>query len=499
MRPANEVRFDEWTLRLDSGELTRAGAIVRLQAQPLQVLQLLLEHPGEVVRREELVARLWPSGIVDFDTALNSAVRRLRHALDDIADAPRCIETIPRRGYRFVGTIEPPARESLGGTVARIASSREPPLRSAVLGAAMLFALASLGLGEDSHTPRDDEAELSVPAAATSNTARESDFAALRYREGRYFYQRRAPGDLERARGRFEQALAMDPDLAQAQAGLASAYFVMAMTGEIDRDVGFTRARAAAERAITIDPRIAEAHYRLAFIARFSNDPREADAEWRTATALEPGGAMALSMQASDALSEGRVGEGVELSRKAAAAEPLASVYRYNLAVALFLAGRIDEAKEVNLEAIELSPDFSADIAARALILEDDFEQALALIERWPDGPVRQECLALAYYGLHRIAEADDALAALIRSAGTSDPLRIVEVYAYRGDETAALQWLDTGTAFFHDPRAARHAGVWPWMLRLSPFVASLRDSPQWNAWLATLKAPATATTGAGL
>ena len=79
MASAGEVRFDGWTLRPATGELLRDGVKVRLPVQPLRLLEELLTHPGEVVTREQLIARLWPRGVVDYDTALNTAVRRLRH------------------------------------------------------------------------------------------------------------------------------------------------------------------------------------------------------------------------------------------------------------------------------------------------------------------------------------------------------------------------------------------------------------------------------------
>ncbi|MFL6601759.1 MAG: winged helix-turn-helix domain-containing tetratricopeptide repeat protein [Steroidobacteraceae bacterium] len=102
---AQIFRFDDWTLNLQSGELHRGSARTRLQEHPLQVLASLLECPGEVVTREQLIARLWPSSVVDFDTGLNTAVRKLRAALGDTADTPRYIETLPRRGYRFIAPV----------------------------------------------------------------------------------------------------------------------------------------------------------------------------------------------------------------------------------------------------------------------------------------------------------------------------------------------------------------------------------------------------------
>ena len=97
---SNEYRFDGWTLSAQLGELVKAGKRIRLQTQPLYVLKELLARPGQSMR-EELIARLWPNGVVEFDTGLNSAIRRLRGALGDDAETPRYIETIPRRGYRF--------------------------------------------------------------------------------------------------------------------------------------------------------------------------------------------------------------------------------------------------------------------------------------------------------------------------------------------------------------------------------------------------------------
>lgn len=101
------VRFGTFELYEQSGEIRTNGVTTRLSEQPLQILLLLLERPGEVVTREQLRERLWPAGtFVDFDTGLNSAVRKLREALGDSAENPRYIETLPRRGYRLVAAVE---------------------------------------------------------------------------------------------------------------------------------------------------------------------------------------------------------------------------------------------------------------------------------------------------------------------------------------------------------------------------------------------------------
>ena len=107
LRSQETVRFGPFELDRASGELRKNGAKVRLQQQPLQILQVLLEEPGRVLTREELQQRVWRSDtFVDFDHGINNAIKRLREALGDTAEKPHYIETLPRRGYRFIGTVK---------------------------------------------------------------------------------------------------------------------------------------------------------------------------------------------------------------------------------------------------------------------------------------------------------------------------------------------------------------------------------------------------------
>src|SRR5271156_2127111 len=100
------LRFSSFELDLRARELRKHGLKIKLQDQPFQILALLLERPGEVVTREQLRDRLWPADtFVDFDHSLNSAVKKLRQALNDDPDVPRFIETLPRRGYRFIAPL----------------------------------------------------------------------------------------------------------------------------------------------------------------------------------------------------------------------------------------------------------------------------------------------------------------------------------------------------------------------------------------------------------
>ena len=120
--PSQFIRFGIFEVDPRAGELWKKGLRVKLQDQPLQILVALLKKPGEVVTREELRAKLWPTDtFVDFEHGLNAAVKRLRDALNDSAENPRFIETLPRRGYRFITTTVPDA--------AQPEQSQSPPRR----------------------------------------------------------------------------------------------------------------------------------------------------------------------------------------------------------------------------------------------------------------------------------------------------------------------------------------------------------------------------------
>jgi Tol biopolymer transport system component/DNA-binding winged helix-turn-helix (wHTH) protein len=132
-------RFGVFELNPHLGELRKHGLRLRLQEQPLRILVALLENPGEVVGREQLQAKLWaPGTYVDYDNAINSAVRKLRNALDDTAENPRFVKTVARRGYRFIAPVS-------AGPVGPVAATPQPPpRRSKWRVAAALIALAAV-------------------------------------------------------------------------------------------------------------------------------------------------------------------------------------------------------------------------------------------------------------------------------------------------------------------------------------------------------------------
>ena len=107
----DSVRFGIFEVDLNAGEIRNNGIKVKLSGQPFQVLTILLSRPGEVLTREELQKQLWPDTFVDAERNLNTAINKIREVLGDSADSPRFIETLPRRGYRFIAPVQSTQKE----------------------------------------------------------------------------------------------------------------------------------------------------------------------------------------------------------------------------------------------------------------------------------------------------------------------------------------------------------------------------------------------------
>src|ERR1700756_487353 len=119
------LRFEIFEVDLRPGELRKAGVKQKFGGQPFQVLSILLERPGDVVTREELQKRLWPDTFVDVDHNLNTAINRIREVLGDSAENPRFVETLPRRGYRFIAPVD----VGTGLVPAQLGDPQRVPLR----------------------------------------------------------------------------------------------------------------------------------------------------------------------------------------------------------------------------------------------------------------------------------------------------------------------------------------------------------------------------------
>ena len=471
-----DIHFDCWTFRRQPRELLRDGVRVKLQDQPLHVLEELLNAPGELVTREHLIAQLWPKRIVEFDAALNAAVRRLRATLGDEAETPRYVETVPRQGYRFIGAVRAwretpaiavavePAIASL--TPAPPAASLSPRLASRITPrAGIAIAVAAVvGVGIAAawawYTP------ASRPEGAENVLSSEAMVRA------KFFAQRRHSGDLERATKEYERALSLAPNLAGAWAGLASVHWLEIAAGLQPREANLPKVRDAAQRALSLDPQLAEAHLRLASYLCAAGQRAAAIEHREKAVAIDPDNPLVLSIRAGIAADEGRWEEAIALQRRAVAAEPLSLAAAQNLAYFLFLSGRIEDAKTQFAKVLELDPTQPNEIIAFAEILEGRYGQALRIVESWPEGAARDHSLALIYHGLGRDEEAHDRLESLKAAKTWGNSIRVAEVYTHRGEIEEAFRWLQ-------NPDSNRPEDSQP-LLYASPFLKPLHEDARW-------------------
>lgn len=475
MNTQADFRFDGWAVCRGSGELEKAERRIRLQRQPFEVLVALLEQPGAVVSREKLIARLWPRGVVEYDVALNSAVRRLRMALGDNAEVPRYVETLPRRGYRFIGTLEStkPVLASTPEAVVAPGSSRH--WRVAGVATLALCACVALVASGGGASPRQ--------SAEAASALAPSEAAVLTSR-ARQHLLRRGDGDVAQAKRLLQQAVRLDPRLAEAWAGLASAWWLEAREGRVAPVPGERHAWDAAERALALDPRQVEALLRLSNLSGYRGDRSAADDYLRRAAEVEPDHPLLLAFQASQAASDGEFERAIALQHRGIAADPGSTVQWANLVSWLYLLGRYEEAAEVLAGMRARVPDsaFVRHMLALLLVQQGRNEEAMHAAEQVANRVERLHAQALAYSAAGREPEARAALAELQRVAVGSDAVLIAQAYAYRNELDQAFHWLDVAKA--GDPElCGRDACAYVFELR-SPLLEPLRRDPRWTAYL---------------
>lgn len=381
------IRFGVFELDLESGEIRRSGRRVRLAPQPFKVLEHLARNAGRLVERDDLCRHLWGDTVVDYDSGLNSCVKQIRAVLDDPSTSPRFIETLPRRGYRFIA----PVRTVAGGdshaavagpedgALASGAPSSAAPWRwtAAILAVAAVAATAALLARRP---PAGMAADGAAPAGV-SPAAYEADL------KGRYLLRQTVADDVRRAIGFFEEAIAEDPAYAPAHAGLAETWLRLVQMGAVAAAEGYPRVRSTAERAVELDSAWADAHLLLAQVAWLWDwDPDAAASAFARALELRPSDAQFHQTHAFFLTSLGRHDEAVAQIERARAIDPLSAAVNADVAWIYFFARRYEEALAASRRTLELDPDSLAAhycrqaAASRLGPGEESYEAALAMM-----------------------------------------------------------------------------------------------------------------------
>jgi DNA-binding winged helix-turn-helix (wHTH) protein/Flp pilus assembly protein TadD len=477
-------RFADFELDTEERTLQTGGIAVPLQDLPSRLLITLVEHAPATVERETFAATLWPPGThLDVDASLNTAVARVREALGDDSSQPRFVATVPRRGYRFVATVEKIEKipeSSLPTTTPSSEPSSTPSPRlfpiAALLAILLTILVVALAL-------RGERAGNNLRDSTTPNPEVRAQLLV-----GQYQASRRSREGLERAIAAFQSAAALDPTSSRAYSGLASSYVLLGIYDYWRPREAFEPAETMARRALQLDPESAEAIGAQGLVLAVAHwDWPAARAALQRAVELAPESPEAWFRLGTLESLLGRHQEGLAASARALQFDPTHPVLLSGYAWQLFQAGRGEEAIAQAHHAIDLHPGY-LDAWDNLKWIEIRLGHDLAALEAW----VRAEDLDNGGGDGVRRAFALGGLAFVHRAAVRSQvsrwqtgryqsPFDIALEYASLGDPDETISWLQRSFA----ERETDLVG-----LAVDPRFDLLRDDPRFDSLLKDIGLP---------
>jgi DNA-binding winged helix-turn-helix (wHTH) protein/tetratricopeptide (TPR) repeat protein len=378
--PQTVVRFGVFEADLRAGDLRKKGTRVKIQDLPFRALGVLLSRPNEVVTREEFRQALWPQDVfVDFDRAISSAIKRLRDALGDPAENPIFIETIERRGYRWIA---PTSGVPTSSTITLLASDArdaegEPAVSSvavpdrsispsafsfpsrrleyATLVLALLLVAGIMLFGFHGIKAAGNSPHSGANAGLHPANQEAKDL----YLQGRYYWNKRTPDDLQKAVDYFMQAIVHDPGYSDAYVGLADCYNLLREYSAMKSSEAYPRALAAARKAVELDDKSSQAHASLAFVSFWGMwDAATADREFRRAIELDPNNANAHHWYSPVLETMGRNTEALTEIERAQALDPTSKSVLADKGIILYEMGRRQEALDLLRQMEKAEPEF---------------------------------------------------------------------------------------------------------------------------------------------
>jgi DNA-binding winged helix-turn-helix (wHTH) protein/Flp pilus assembly protein TadD len=435
----SKLRFGPFEVDLENRELRKHGIRVKLQRKPFQILEYLLQRPGQLVMRNDLAQLLWPDMHVSFDHSLNTAVNALRRALGDASRNARFIETRTGLGYRFMASVE-----EVGGAIAH-----------AEAGIQLVHSNAA-GAGIGTEVPQD-------------------------CLKGRYFCHKLTEEDLHKGVAHFNAALAQDANCAFAYAGLADAHCLAALLNMAPPGEIYPRAKEMALSALRARQDLGDAHAALASVKRlFEWDWAGAEAEYLTALVLSSNAAMIHRAYGAHLAATGKTEEAVRELRRSEEIDPLSAVVNVGVAWGLYVARDFQGASEQSWKVLAMEPKFGAaqytlGLAYAQMGLTEDAVVELRNARTCAgDQPAVLAALANVYACAGESSEAAAMLGELenLSQRRYVSPYWLALVYTGMGDRARALELLE---------RAYAERDVWLTWLGVEPRFDVLRGEPRFQ------------------
>jgi len=457
-------RLDREQLMLSLGEVS-----IGLGPKVVETLLALVEQPGEVRSKAELLERVWPEGFVEeANLAQNIYVIRKALRLHWECDA---IETVPRRGYRFTAPVSIEHHEAAHVPESEPLEQKAPlrrGFRFSIAAAAGLVLALGVTLAGVAHAHRAPEAGLSPDGARL-------------YSMGRFYWNQRTADGISKSLRYFAQVTATDPRDPRGYAGLAVAYAIEGDYGygPLSKPAAFDRAKQFADRALALDQNSAEAHAALGLVEIKQHHATAGQIEYRRAIALDPGYAPAHQWYGMALLRQGRGSEAYDELHKAAVLDPESVAATDWLSEAAYMSRHYTQAVRFAQQALDLSPQRTDAYQAMGLAYEalGDYRSAIAAYQKYGNsctacGSEAAALLAHAYAASHDYvnAAAQLRIAQAGMAADRVDPEDVITALVAMGKRNEALEML----------RRA-HRSMFRGMLAIDPRMDPVRDDARFR------------------
>jgi DNA-binding winged helix-turn-helix (wHTH) protein/tetratricopeptide (TPR) repeat protein len=484
------VRFGAFELDTRSGELCKNGVRIRVADQSIQVLSSLLARPGEVVTREDLKTVLWPDGTnVDFENGLNSAVKKLRAALGDSGASPRYIETLPRRGYRLIVSVNLPRAPSTedaarANRALGLVSRRKQFIWVGILATLFLASGALLGYRVRRHTAGPTDPVRAGWGQPSANAEANGYFS-----KSQLFAGAAGVYDLGRVRQMLERALQLDPAFGKARAEYGFTHLLMVIQGYSNDPSWLYRAEEEIHRGVRDDPNFSHGHAALAALFLLRGQWEHAPGEVEQALKLNPKDIDAKHWLAVYYWYSGEVAAARQLASDNLAQNAHFFPARIILGELARQEGDWEGSIQQFQQVLEYDPQncFMLERLAAIYLDRGDMEQARGALERLP---IKDRSgfwtRALEALLLARQGRRDEAIHSMdtevlkFLDLNSLFTLTGAEFYALVGDRTQAFEWLERAV------RNGDHRVEW---FRRDPALENIRREERFQQILTSLVA----------